>query len=168
MRIRAEHLLPATAAFVCCIIILIISVTKHSPNTHDVIEILDAPGRNTAVEASAGVQTDSGVILSIAPPSPTDGTLEDGWEMVKPTERVDINSASVYELAGVLPGIGEGKARSIVEYRKLIGGFRSIDELTEVSGIGDKLLERIRPYCYIGGTSNTDTETPKPNGDMTE
>ena len=63
---------------------------------------------------------------------------------------VDINTASVWELAGVLPGIGESKAQSIVEYREAVGGFRSVEELIEVEGIGEALLEQIRPYCTVG------------------
>ena len=74
----------------------------------------------------------------------------------EPSERVDINTASVYELAGVLPGIGEKKAQAIIEYRELTGGFSSVDELIEVSGIGEKLLEQIRPYCYVAETSDGD------------
>ena len=60
---------------------------------------------------------------------------------------VNINTASEYELAAVLPGIGEKKACAIVKYRELIGGFDSVDELTEVEGISEGLLEKIRPYC---------------------
>lgn len=62
---------------------------------------------------------------------------------------ININTATAYELAQFLPTIGEVKAQNIVEYRELIGGFKSVDELIEISGIGEKTLETIRPYCRV-------------------
>ena len=64
-------------------------------------------------------------------------------------ETININSATASQLAEFLPGIGEKKAASIVEYRKLVGRFVSVDELLEVDGIGEKTLENIRPYCRL-------------------
>jgi competence protein ComEA len=55
---------------------------------------------------------------------------------------IDINTASVSELAKALSGIGPTKAQRIVEYREKIGGFVSPEQLMEVYGIGPKLLER--------------------------
>lgn len=56
---------------------------------------------------------------------------------------VDINTATSDELQA-LPGIGKVKADAIVEYRKVHGPFKSKDDLREVNGIGDKILEKIR------------------------
>ncbi|MCL1139121.1 ComEA family DNA-binding protein [Shewanella pneumatophori] len=56
---------------------------------------------------------------------------------------VKINSATVTELAA-LSGVGEAKAQAIVEYRKVHGNFKSIDQLNEVKGIGEKLIEKNR------------------------
>ena len=56
---------------------------------------------------------------------------------------VDINTATSDELQA-LPGIGKVKADAIVEYRKTHGSFKSKDDLREVNGIGDKILEKIR------------------------
>ncbi|MDO4559276.1 MAG: helix-hairpin-helix domain-containing protein [Planctomycetia bacterium] len=50
--------------------------------------------------------------------------------------RVDLNTADVAELE-LLPRIGPGLAQRIVEYRGETGGFRSPDDLMEVSGVGD-------------------------------
>jgi competence protein ComEA len=57
---------------------------------------------------------------------------------------VDINTASAEELAQELFNIGPVKGQRIVEYRQKIGGFRSVEQLMEVRGIGPKTLERNR------------------------
>jgi competence protein ComEA len=59
------------------------------------------------------------------------------------TDIVNINSATETELVA-LPGIGPSKAHAIVEYRQSQGGFKSIDELQKVKGIGSATLEKLR------------------------
>ncbi|PKG73502.1 competence protein ComEA [Shewanella sp. Choline-02u-19] len=54
---------------------------------------------------------------------------------------VNINSASVEQLS-LLRGIGDSKAKAIVDYRKTHGKFDSINQLSNVKGIGDKLIEQ--------------------------
>lgn len=61
---------------------------------------------------------------------------------------IDLNTADV-ELLINLPGIGEALAGRIVEYRQQNGPFASIDEVTEVSGIGDAKLESIRSFVMV-------------------
>jgi competence protein ComEA len=63
---------------------------------------------------------------------------------------VNVNSASLEQLQA-LPGVGEARAQAIVVTRKERGGFKSVDELTEVRGIGDALLARLRPYVRTEG-----------------
>lgn len=58
--------------------------------------------------------------------------------------KVDLNSADAETLARELNGIGETKARAIVEYREANGAFTSVDELLEVKGIGTATLEKNR------------------------
>lgn len=65
-------------------------------------------------------------------------------------QSVDINSASAEELAAALPGIGPSKAQGIVEWRESHGPFRTVDQLLEVSGIGPRTLEKIRPFVRLG------------------
>lgn len=55
---------------------------------------------------------------------------------------VNINTASAEEIATMLNGIGEKKAQDIVEYREANGDFKSLDELTQVKGIGETTLEK--------------------------
>jgi competence protein ComEA len=73
------------------------------------------------------------------------GSVQAGSEGV-----VNVNTAGVDELVR-LPGIGESKARAIVDFRKERGAFKSVEQLREVKGIGDAALERIRPHVAIDG-----------------
>jgi competence protein ComEA len=61
---------------------------------------------------------------------------------------VNLNSADQTTLESV-PGLGPVKAGAIVAYRTEIGGFTSIDQLLEVSGIGPATLESIRPFISL-------------------
>ena len=58
---------------------------------------------------------------------------------------VDINAADK-ALLTALPGIGPVTADAILAYRQDNGNFKSIDELTKVKGIGDKILAKLKPY----------------------
>lgn len=57
---------------------------------------------------------------------------------------VDINRAAASEIASALTGIGLRKAEALVRYREQFGPFESVQELTEVKGIGPATLERNR------------------------
>jgi competence protein ComEA len=65
---------------------------------------------------------------------------------------IDVNTASAAELTA-LKGIGQVKAEAIVQYREKHGGFQTVDDLKLVRGIGDKLLEQIRPQVTVGSTA---------------
>lgn len=61
---------------------------------------------------------------------------------------ISINKATSEELQ-TLPGIGPSKATAIIEYREQNGGFKHIDELLSISGIGSKTLEKFRDKITI-------------------
>jgi competence protein ComEA len=61
---------------------------------------------------------------------------------------VNINSASVEELQA-LPGIGPAKAEAIASYRSENGAFQSVDDLLNVSGIGEKSLEKLKEHVKL-------------------
>lgn len=56
--------------------------------------------------------------------------------------KININSADVAELTG-LSGIGEAKAKAIIQYRNENGNFTNIEDIKKVSGIGDALFKKI-------------------------
>ena len=62
---------------------------------------------------------------------------------------VNINTASASELAAALNGVGLRKARAIVRYREQYGEFISVDQLSEVKGIGARTVERNRGVLRI-------------------
>ena len=62
---------------------------------------------------------------------------------------VNVNRATAVELQSV-PGIGPSTAQKIVEDRKSHGPYSALQDLTRVSGIGDKKLEAISPYLTVG------------------
>ncbi len=63
---------------------------------------------------------------------------------------VNLNIASSEELQ-LLPGVGKVRAVAIVAMRKQRGGFKQMEDLLEVKGIGPAMLKRLRPYATLTG-----------------
>ena len=61
---------------------------------------------------------------------------------------ININTAPVEELMK-LSGIGEAKAKSIIEYRSNVGGFSKVEDIKNVSGIGDSIFDKIKDYITV-------------------
>ncbi len=74
-----------------------------------------------------------------------------------PAGKVNINSASVEQLAA-LPGIGDTLATRIVEQRQKSGGFKSVQELMTVKGIGEKNLAKLEPHLTLGEAGKAATK----------
>lgn len=66
----------------------------------------------------------------------------------KEYQLISINSASISELC-TLPGIGESTAEKIIEYRNNYGGFNCLEELKNISGIGEKKYEKIKELITL-------------------
>jgi competence protein ComEA len=82
------------------------------------------------------------------------GQLRWGARPTELTYRIDLNRAGRAELLQ-LPGVGDALAGRIETYRDEHGGFRSVDELTHVHGIGPATLERLRPCVYVRAEDGT-------------
>ncbi len=94
--------------------------------------------------------------LFVQEPSPI-VILTDGGSGIGQTDTmglVNINQASEEELQE-LQGIGPVLAKRIVEYRQANGSFERLDDLKNVTGIGDKTFEKFRHQITL---SRTDTE----------
>ncbi len=79
---------------------------------------------------------------SAAPESSSSGTAAGNG-------KINLNSATADQLQ-TLPGIGPAYATRILDYRSQHGRFSSVDELANVTGIGQKRLEQIRGSVYAG------------------
>jgi competence protein ComEA len=62
--------------------------------------------------------------------------------------KVNINTASKDELM-TLPGIGESKASDIINYRDSAGGFQTIEDIMQISGIKEAAFEKIKDYIKV-------------------
>jgi competence protein ComEA len=95
-------------------------------------------------------------LLLAAAPAQAAGGAADGAGVV------NVNSASAQQLQ-LLPGIGAKKAQAILEHRAK-SPFGSVDELLKVKGIGQKLLERIRPQVVLQGDTTLKPALKKKGG----
>ncbi len=75
-------------------------------------------------------------------------TVDTKSESAFKVSNVNINTATQTELE-TLPGIGPSLALKIINYRKENGKFKSIEELKNVSGIGDNKYDEIKKYIYV-------------------
>ncbi|MFT5897158.1 MAG: competence ComEA-like helix-hairpin-helix protein [bacterium] len=97
-----------------------------------------------------------------------DENQDPGWHSARSVQFADaqltglinINSATVEELALALHGIGPRKAQRIVDWRNDNGAFQFLDQLLEVSGIGPKTLERIAPFINFGDSKEAVSAKP--------
>ena len=110
-----------------------VSVKTSDVITNDVDKVKEEPTAETITKTPEEA------------PSPAS---ESSRKLKKETTSVNINESSIEELT-TISGIGESKAKAIIEYRTTNGPFKSVEEIKNVSGIGDKLYDKIKAYITI-------------------
>jgi competence protein ComEA len=71
-----------------------------------------------------------------------------GLAVAEDNAKININTATIEELT-TLQGIGEKKAKSIVEHREKAGSFTTIEDLKDVKGVGDKIFNKIKDQIAV-------------------
>ena len=88
---------------------------------------------------------------AFAAPAAPFGTLAD-VDSLFVDGRLRVNVAGPEHLA-LLPGIGPALAERMVETRRRLGPYASVDDLTKVKGIGPRTVERLKPVVWIEATA---------------
>lgn len=100
--------------------------------------------RGVSLGAAAGVVLLLGLAEAgqqpASPPRPATATA---------ANLVNLNTATAAQLAS-LPGIGAKTAERIIEHRQKNGGFKKIEELMNVRGVGEKSFLKLRPLITVG------------------
>ena len=73
---------------------------------------------------------------------------EEGAEEISVGTLINLNTATKEQLT-TLPGIGEARAESILEYRAKVGAFTDIEEIMNISGIGEAMFAKIRDKITV-------------------
>jgi competence protein ComEA len=137
---------------------------EHPPTLKEAIERAGGFNEKVSLESRSSSEIlETGTLITIQrkTPSPPVGEGGDEGELIKINIGtmdanklllfnipLDLNQVSVEDLC-LLPGVGEVLAREIIAYRQKRRGFRSIEELNNVKGIGDKTYQSIKTFFIV-------------------
>ena len=97
---------------------------------------------------SYALDEDGNIIESSAAGSVPDSGTSSATGAIDPSGKVNINTADSTQLQ-TLNGVGPATAQKIIDYRDSSGRFTTIEDLKNVSGIGDKTFEKLKDYICV-------------------
>ena len=111
-----------------------------------------APTEDGMLLVSSQSAIESSAVINSEPESPAadqpSSALSESSQSESAVFAVDLNTADA-ALLDTVPGIGEVIAGRIIEYRNSVGKFKTVDELLNIKGIGEKTLEEMRDYLTV-------------------
>lgn len=124
-----------------------IDVINRAESVYDGQKILIASYEETEAGSESTDKT-SKEIKNGGASSPSVNSYNNGVSTDTDETQVNINTADSVTLQ-TIPGIGPSKAERIIEYRSTNGSFKSIDDIKNISGIGNKTFESIKKYLTV-------------------
>jgi len=95
------------------------------------------------------------VLLAIAMGAATEARGSQDSKAAVAAMTVNLNTATQVDLEK-LPGIGPAMAKAILDYRQKNGGFKKIEELMNVKGIGEKAFLKLKPQITVAAAKVTE------------
>ena len=95
------------------------------------------------------------VLLALTTPATAQEKGAKAKPAASPAAPVNLNTATVAQLEA-LPGVGTRTAQLIVEHRQKNGGFKKIEELMNIKGIGEKSFLKLKPMVTVGPPKDSD------------
>jgi len=126
---------------------------RNSPTPGEVIERAEGPTETAFSHGDfSSLPLETGTLVAVVKENPgrirvTLGKMEARKRFVFSIP-LDLNEATMEDLC-LISGVGESLAREIMAYRERRGAFRSVDELKEVKGIGDKNYQSLKPFVTV-------------------
>lgn len=123
---------------------------KEGGRVIDLIEVaggLEKEADAAAINFAMYVQDEMSIYVPrIGEEVPSSLPIQNAGEAAK--GKLDLNTAQSADLQ-TLPGIGPAKAEAIIEYRETNGPFKAIEDLKEISGIGEKTFEKLKDLISV-------------------
>lgn len=145
---RQTILLIGIALIIIGIIFIVIALTQ--PRTVTTTEVTYSSASSTATDSdsSSSDSSSSDSDSSSGSSSSSSGTTTASETTTDENYVINLNTCTADDLT-VLDGIGDAKASAIIAYRETLGGYTSVEQIKNISGIGDTTYENIKDHLTV-------------------